>query len=181
MSLIALLEIKNFNLSSGEGLHYYVNVIKCFVSINKMRCKMQKTAKLFYNLTCAIGCLVGIMHFFAPYSFNWFSYIPNAPIEIYQSINYVNFCFSFLLAGLSLLLIIVQKTFFEGFQASRIFYSFFVLVWLSRVAIQLVWPWPSGLQKWLVLGFTIESIFAIIPMIHLFKQGEKRQEQKRRD
>jgi hypothetical protein len=134
---------------------------------------MKKTVIVFFNIACIISCMVGILHFFAPYSFNWYSYIPNAPIEIYQSINYVNFCFSFLLTGISVLLIIVQKRLFTDLKELKLFYIFFVLVWLSRVIIQIIWPWPSSLQLWLVIGFTTEFIFTLIPMIYFLKNIQK--------
>ncbi len=132
---------------------------------------MKRTAKLIYNVVCMVGCLVGVWHFFAPYSFQWFSYIPDAPIEIYQSVNYINFCFSFLLAGLSFLLLLVQNQVFGDSSGTRVFYLFFVLVWLSRLTIQLVWPWPwpSSLQPWLVVAFATEFIIAVIPAIYLLK------------
>jgi hypothetical protein len=131
--------------------------------------KMKKIARVSFNIACIIGVIVALWHFFVPYSSKWFSYIPDAPTEIIQSINYINFCFSFLLAGISLLLIIVQKKLFDGSGEIRIFYAFFALVWLSRIIIQLIWPWPSSLQLWLVVAFRTEFIFALIPMIFLMK------------
>lgn len=128
---------------------------------------MKKAAVIFFNLACIISCFVGVAHFFAPYAFEWYSYIPEAPVEIYQSINYVNFCFSLLLAGISLLLIVVQRKLFEGQKELRLFYAFFVLVWLSRVGIQIVWPWPSGLQTWLLVGFSTVLLFSLIPLFSL--------------
>ena len=128
---------------------------------------MKKTMMIMSKIACIVGLIVGMWHFFVPYSSEWFSYIPNAPVEIYQSINYVNFCFSFLLAGFSLLLLVVQKRLFEGLKELRIFYAFFNFLWLSRVIIQLVWPWPSGLQLWLVVAFCIEFVLSLIPMAYL--------------
>lgn len=136
---------------------------------------MRKFAKVLFNVACIIGSLVGIWHFFAPYSSKWFSYIPNAPTEIFQSINYVNFCFSFLLAGISLLLIIVQKKLFDGSKELRAFYAFFTLIWLSRIVIQLIWPWPSNLQLWLVVAFSMEFILTLIPMIYLIRNAQKQE------
>lgn len=134
---------------------------------------MKKIARVLFNIACIIGSLVGIWHFFVPYSSGWFSYIPDAPTEIFQSINYINFCFSFLLAGISLLFIIVQKKLFEGSKELRMFYAFFTLVWISRIIIQLVWPWPSGLQLWLVVAFSMELVFTLIPMIFLIRNAPK--------
>jgi hypothetical protein len=130
---------------------------------------MKKTAMVFFNIACTISCMVGVLHFFAPYSFKWYSYIPDAPIAIYQSINYINFCFSFLLAGYSLLLLIVQRKLFDGSKELTIFYAFFTLIWFSRIIIQLVWPWPSNLQLWLVIAFIMEFIISLIPMIYFLK------------
>ncbi len=127
---------------------------------------MKKIAIVFFNIACIISCIVGIWHFSVPYSFKWYSYIPDAPIEIYQSINYINFCFSFLLTGISLLLMMVQKQLFADLIELKVFYVFFVLVWLSRVIIQIIWPWPSSLQMWLVVGFAMELLFVLIPMIY---------------
>lgn len=130
---------------------------------------MKKIAMVLFNIACIISSLVGIWHFFVPYSSNWFFYIPDAPTEIIHSINYINFCFSFLLTGISLMLILVQKKLFDGSKDLRIFYAFFNLIWLSRIIIQLIWPWPSSLQLWLVVAFSTEFIFALIPMIFFMK------------
>lgn len=135
---------------------------------------MRKIARVLYNISCIFGGLVGIWHFFVPYSFNWFSYIPHAPIEIYQSINYINFCFSFLLSGMSLLLMLVQKKLFEGLKELQAFYLFFVLVWLSRVIVQIIWPWPSSLQMWLVIGFAMAFMSTLIPMMYFFMHTQKK-------
>lgn len=134
---------------------------------------MEKIAKVLFNIACIVGSLVGIWHFFVPYSSNWFSYIPDAPIEIFQSINYVNFCFSFLLVGISLLFMIVQKKLFDGSKELRIFYAFYTLLWISRIIIQLIWPWPSSLQLWLVVAFSMEFLFTLIPMIFLIRNAPK--------
>lgn len=82
---------------------------------------MKKIAKVFFNIACIISCVVAAWHFSVPYSSKWFSYIPDAPTEIIQSINYINFCFSFLLAGISLLLLLV-RVFLQHFlkKASKI-------------------------------------------------------------
>lgn len=134
---------------------------------------MKRIARVLFNIACIIGSLVGTWHFFVPYSSDWFSYIPDAPIEMIQSINYINFCFSFLLVGISILLIIVQKKLFEGQKELSIFYVFFTLIWLSRIIIQLIWPWPSSLQIWLVVAFSTELIFSLIPMIYLLRNASK--------
>lgn len=131
---------------------------------------MEKIARILFNMACIIGSIIAVWHFFVPYSSDWFSYIPDAPIEIIQSINYINFCFSFLLAGNSILLLIIQKKLFNGSGELLMFYGFYTLVWLSRIAIQIIWPWPSNLQLWLVVAFSIEFIFTLIPLIYLIRR-----------
>lgn len=132
---------------------------------------MKLSARVVFAITCTVGALVGLGHFFIPYVAGWFSYIPGAPVEIIQSINYINFCFSFLLTGLSLLLIKGQRQLFEGSPEMRMFYGFYTMVWVSRVLIQLIWPWPSGLQLWLVVAFTTQLAMTLFPWIHFLNQG----------
>jgi len=135
---------------------------------------MKKIAKISFFIACIISLLVGLLHFFAPYAFGWYSYIPDAPTEIIQSVNYVNFCFSFLLTGISLLMMLIRKHLFEGPAELRAFYYFFVIVWLSRIIIQMIWPWPSGLQVWLVTAFTIQFIFTSVPMLYFLSKSQIR-------
>lgn len=134
---------------------------------------MKKAIMVLFNVACVIGSIVGILHLFVPYASEWYSYIPDAPIEIYQSINYINFCFSLLLSGFSFLLIVVQKKLFNGLKELRLFYAFFNFIWLSRIIIQLIWPWPSSLQLWLVVAFCIEFVLSLIPMIYLIGSASK--------
>lgn len=84
---------------------------------------MKRFTKVLFNIACIIGVVVAVWHFSVPYASKWFSYILDAPTEIIQSINYINFCFSFLLAGISLLLLIVQKKLFDGSGELKIFYE----------------------------------------------------------
>lgn len=132
---------------------------------------MKQVARVLFAVSCVIGALVGLGHFFIPYAAGWFSYIPGAPVEIIQSINYINFCFSFLLMGLSLLLLKGQKKLFEGSPEMLMFYGFYTLVWVTRVLIQLIWPWPSALQLWLVIAFSMELIITLIPWHYLLKRN----------
>lgn len=130
---------------------------------------MKKLSSFLFSLGLIIGALVGFGHFFAPYVFEWYSYIPNAPREITASIDYINFFFSLLLTGLSLILLFFKKSAFAGSREVITFYSFLVLTWLSRVVVTIVVPWPSALQKWLIIGFLTEFIITLIPAIYLYK------------
>ena len=64
-----------------------------------------------YYTGASISMLVGLWHFTVPWLFGWASYIPYATLVV--SINYVNLCFSFLLSGLSLILLLWEKKYLQ--------------------------------------------------------------------
>ncbi|CEG25451.1 hypothetical protein [Bacillus sp. B-jedd] len=129
---------------------------------------MRKISSVLYTVGLVISSLVGLLHFFAPYVTEWYSYIPDAPLEIYASIDYVNFFFSLLLTGLSLILLVFKKKIYQGSREVFVFYAFLVFTWFCRVLITIVIPWPTPLQKWLIVGFLSEFMIVFIPAIYLF-------------
>jgi hypothetical protein len=71
-----------------------------------------KKYQVMYDAGAAISLLVGLWHFTVPWMFGWASYIPYETLVV--PINYVNLCFSFLLSGLSLTVILWGKKVFAG-------------------------------------------------------------------
>jgi magnesium-transporting ATPase (P-type) len=130
---------------------------------------MRKLSSILFSLGLIISLSAGILHFFVPYLTGWYSYIPEAPREIYASIDYVNFFFSLLLSGLSLILLYFKKKIFEGSKDIFIFYVLLVFTWFCRVLITIVIPWPTALQTWLMVGFISEFIITLIPAIYLLR------------
>jgi hypothetical protein len=130
---------------------------------------MKKLISILFSIGLVISSLAGLLHFFAPYAFDWYSYIPDAPQEIYASIDYVNFFFSLLLFGLSLILLYFKNKIFKGSREIFIFYLLLVFTWFCRVFITIIIPWPTSLQTWLIVGFTLEFIITLIPAIYLLK------------
>lgn len=128
---------------------------------------MKKLFSVLFSAGLIISSLVGFLHFFAPYAFGWYNYIPDAPKEIYASIDYVNFFFSLLLVGLSLLLLLLKKKIFAGSREIFVFYIFLVFTWFCRVMITVIIPWPTSLQTWLLVGFSTEFTLTLLPMIFL--------------
>lgn len=128
---------------------------------------MKKLVSILLSAGLALSALVGFLHFFAPYAFGWYSYIPNAPKEIYTSIDYVNFFFSLLLTGLSLILLVMKKKILSGSNDILAFYVFLTFTWLCRVVITFVIPWPTALQTWLLVGFGTEFILTLLPLFYL--------------
>lgn len=83
---------------------------------------MKKLAGILFYTGIIISALIGFLHFFAPYVFIWYSYIPDAPKEIFASIDYVNFFISLLLFGLSVILLFLKEKMFAGSGEIFIFY-----------------------------------------------------------
>ena len=81
-----------------------------------------KKYQIMYYVGAAISLLVGLWHFTIPWMFGWASYIPYETLVI--PINYVNLCFSFLLSGLSLTVILWGKKVFAGNPESNVWMSY---------------------------------------------------------
>lgn len=87
--------------------------------------------------------LVGLWHFFVPYMFQWYDYLPMQYENLIVGIDYTNYCFSALLFGLSLLLTILGKKALNLNCEVVIFYSFLTVVWVIRAALaSFIEPWP---------------------------------------
>ena len=71
-----------------------------------------------------VSCAFGIWHFFIPYQFRWYSYIPSAPKEIIVSVDWINFFFSLFLTGNSLMLLLFYKRIIEKEIVCFSFYGF---------------------------------------------------------
>ena len=126
--------------------------------------------KSLYYIGTTLSMLVGIWHFFVPWMFQWYSYIPDEYETLIVGIDWTNFFFSLLLTGLSLLLIIFGKKTFDGNNDVLVFYGFLVFVWLCRVAITFIVPWPLEPIKWAAYGQQIAafviSIVLLIPFVN---------------
>lgn len=119
-----------------------------------------------YTLAMVVGILVGIWHFCVPYLYEWYSYLPGIPDILRVSIDWINFFFSLFLVGYSVVLLLVQKEFFRGDRVARLFYQFFVIVWICRVGITVFhnWGWNVMVAGYLV-GFSIELLLLLVPLI----------------
>lgn len=125
-------------------------------------------------IAIALSMLVGIWHFFVPYMFQWYSYIPNEYGNLIVGIDWTNFFFSLLLTGISLLLILFCNKVFNGNGELFVFYGFLIFVWFCRVIITFIEPWPLEPIAWAAYGQQIAAfvifIVQLIPFIYLLKQ-----------
>lgn len=105
--------------------------------------KAMKKLKGIYYFTVITSMLVGLWHFFVPYMFQWYDYLPMQYENLIVSIDYTNYCFSALLFGLSLLLTVLGKRALNLNCEVVIFYSFLTVIWVIRAALaSFIEPWP---------------------------------------
>jgi hypothetical protein len=96
--------------------------------------------KILYLFGLFLSMVIGIWHFTVPYFYKWYSYIPEAPIEIIRSIDWINYFFSLFLTGMSIILIVYKNKIFKKNKEVLVFYGFFVFVWLNRIIITILLP-----------------------------------------
>jgi len=162
-----------------ETIHQYHAVRMDFVPLHlnwkgQMR---NKIMAVIYIIGLILSAAVGFWHFTVPYLYKWHSYIPNEYRNLIVSIDYINFFFSLLLSGNSLLLIIFMKKIFNGNKELCILYGFMVFVWLCRVVITFIEPippepaaWPAYLQQ--ISSFVI-FLLLIIPFVYLLRRKKR--------
>ena len=104
---------------------------------------MKKGIRILYFITVVISALVGLWHFFVPLMFQWYDYLPMQYEKLIVAIDYTNYCFSLLLFGLSVMLIVLGKRALAMNREVIYFYFFLTVVWVFRACLaSFVEPWP---------------------------------------
>ncbi len=137
---------------------------------------------LYYSgLLLAFG--VGVWHFFVPWLYEWFLYIP--PYEtLVVGIEWTNYFFSLLLTGLSLLLVVHGRQLFGSDEAGRParrvlrrVHGLSVFVWLNRLLICFIRPWPLEPIAWAaygqLLGAAVIFLLQLLPFLSLLRQARR--------
>ena len=88
---------------------------------------MKKGIRILYFVTVVISALVGLWHFFVPWMFQWYDYLPMQYENLIVGIDYTNYCFSLLLLGLSVMLILLGKRALD-MNREVIYFYFFLTV-----------------------------------------------------
>ena len=102
-----------------------------------------KKYKILYYVTTIMSMLVGLWHFFVPVMFQWYDYLPKQYKNLIVGIDYTNYCFSLLLFGCSLLLIIWGKRALGESKEAKELYFFLTIVWIFRACLAtFIEPWP---------------------------------------
>ena len=127
---------------------------------------MKKIVKVFYYISLSISMLVGLWHFFVPTMFNWYDYLPMQYENLIVGIDYTNYCFSALLFGSSLVLIILGKSAFSLNRETFVYYTFLTVVWVFRACLAaFIEPWPMEPVPAAAIGQLIGSVALAAMMV----------------
>mgnify|MGYP000354172188 FL=1 len=127
---------------------------------------MKKGIRILYFITVVISALVGLWHFFVPWMFQWYDYLPMQYENLIVGIDYTNYCFSLLLFGLSVLLIMLGKRALAMNREVIYFYFFLTVVWVFRACLaSFVEPWPLQSIPVAAIGQLIASDVQAVLML----------------
>ncbi|WP_099205417.1 hypothetical protein [Scatolibacter rhodanostii] len=134
---------------------------------------MIKLSKICYYTGTILSLMIGILHFFVPWVFEWYSYIPSEYENLIVSIDWVNFCFSFMLSGISSLVLLWGKKVFTGNKEAITLLGFLTFVWIFRVFIAIVNPVPlepvAAVAYGQFWGAVLIILLMLVPLIKAIK------------
>ena len=127
---------------------------------------MKKEIKVLYYLSVVISAVVGLWHFFGPWMFHWYDYLPMQYENLIVGIDYTNYCFSLLLFGLSVILILLGRRALAMNREVICFYFFLTVVWIFRACLaSFIEPWPLQPIPAAAIGQLIASDALAVMMI----------------
>ena len=129
---------------------------------------MNKGVRITYYITVSTSALVGLWHFFVPWMFQWYDYLPMQYENLIVGIDYTNYCFSLLLFGLSIMLIVLGKRALAKNKEVIYFYYFLTVVWVFRACLAtFIEPWPLEPIPAAAIGQLIASDLLAVLMIFI--------------
>lgn len=127
---------------------------------------LKKGLQILYYVSVVISALVGLWHFFVPWMFQWYDYLPTQYRNLIVGIDYTNYCFSLLLFGLSVMLILLGKRALAMNREVINFYFFLTVVWIFRACLaSFIEPWPLQPIPAAAIGQLIASDVLAVMMI----------------
>ena len=127
---------------------------------------MKNGIRILYYISVVISTLVGLWHFFVPWMFHWYDYLPMQYENLIVGIDYTNYCFSLLLFGLSAMLILLGKKALTMNREVICFYFFLTVVWIFRTCLaSFIEPWPLQPIPAAAIGQLIASDILAVMMI----------------
>lgn len=130
-----------------------------------------KVSKILYYVTLTFSMVVGFWHFFVPAMFQWYDYLPMQYENLIVGIDWVNDCFSAMLFGISLLLILWGKRAFCGNREARELYFFLTIIWIFRACLALfIEPWPLEPVAWAaILQLVLSCLLALLMVVETIR------------
>ena len=127
---------------------------------------LKKGLQILYYVSVVISALVGLWLFFVPWMFQWYDYLPTQYRNLIVGIDYTNYCFSLLLFGLSVMLILLGKRALAMNREVIYFYFFLTVVWIFRACLaSFIEPWPLQPIPAAAIGQLIASDVLAVMMI----------------
>ena len=126
---------------------------------------MEKVRNVLYYVSLGFSALVGLWHFFVPRMFRWYDYLPMQYKNLIVGIDYTNYCFSALLLGSSLVLIILGKSALALNMETLVFHTMLTLVWVFRACLSLfIEPYPMEPIPAAAIGQLLLSLIMALMM-----------------
>ncbi len=123
--------------------------------------------KKLYSVATFLSATVGFFHFFAPWIFQWYSYIPNEYNNLIVGIDWTNYCFSLLLFGLSAILFSWREKIINKNSEALTMYCLLVIVWIFRLLLTIVNPLPlTMIASTQFIGTTLIMVLLLIPYLY---------------
>ena len=98
--------------------------------------------------------------------FHWYDYLPMQYENLIVGIDYTNYCFSLLLLGLSVMLILLGKRALDMNREVIYFYFFLTVVWMFRACLaSFIEPWPLQPIPAAAIGQLVASDALAIMMV----------------
>ena len=140
---------------------------------------MKKGIRILYFVTVVISALVGLWHFFVPWMFQWYNYLPMQYENLIVGIDYTNYCFSLLLLGLSVMLILLGKRALDMNREVIYFYFFLTVVWMFRACLaSFIEPWPLQPIPAAAIGQLVASdalaIMMVVVSVYFIKEHRRK-------
>ena len=134
---------------------------------------MNSLVRIFVAFGSSVSIGFGIWHFFVPSAWKWYSYIdPNAR-ELIVAVRAINVFFSLslvLFGAVNLLLVLSGNS---NRYSVIVLLSATCILWLTRVAFQLIYPQGSlypGLQYGMLSAFVIVTLCYLISLLSILFQ-----------
>ena len=127
---------------------------------------MKRGLRVLYYATVVVSALVGLWHFFVPWMFQWYDYLPMQYENLIVGIDYTNYCFSLLLFGLSAMLVVLGRKALSLNREVICFYFFLTLVWVFRACLaSFIEPWPLQPIPAAAIGQLVASDALAVAMV----------------